>query len=134
MAETTIVYSVDRKSVTSQRARMTMESARGREVWLWKAWFQHKTDILLKDIDTDIDTLISLESWPQLMSKVWFLLKHNYVSAFFPVSKCWPDKHSKSDHDMFVTDKGCDLKWMKCKSRLFHKHVQYTNNSFLYVI
>ncbi len=58
MAETTIVYSVDRKSVTSQRARMTMERARGREVWLWKAWFQHKTDILLKDIDTDIDTLI----------------------------------------------------------------------------
>lgn len=33
------------------------------------ACIQHKTDIVLKDIDTDIDALIS-ENWPQLMSEV----------------------------------------------------------------
>lgn len=70
MAQKTIVYSVDRKSVTSQRVKMTIESARGRGIWLWKACIQHKTDIVLRDIDTDIDALISLERWPQLMSEV----------------------------------------------------------------
>ncbi len=93
MAETTIVYSVDRKCHKPESENDNGESQRKRGLAL-KAWFQHKTDILLKDIDTDIDTLI-FGKLTTINEQSMVLVKHNYVSAFFPVSKCWPDKTLK---------------------------------------